>query len=678
MSSAQNAKLRIFQDQDLLTIDWQDLFDNELGYQLQRRGADGEWQAVNTLGPGDGERMLWMPIIGVSGSYRLVALLDDHVMPLHAGLNETEFPLDLGPSPMTITLDQAEPVTGNVQVSMQNVGPALSVVYQLDNQRIAESSAGGAFTATLPPERLLNGRHTLTALVQKTEGLFIYLNRSLHVNNPSLALLLGVTQSSTIASTLLRMNALATSQAGVASIAFFVNDAPVSVLTAPDETGRYVVTLDRSTLPSGLNAFRAVATDYNGASVSMEQRFTINQWPSLEVSGLFDGMIAANGRLDVQATFGDDTPGATLTILVGQHRLVQTQTSPLRGSYSLDGIAPGRYPVLVRVRDATGKVNVRTYQVIVSSTGLSYELLATDAAELLATDRGALLYRKHSGATVLETATGTETQLPAASASFERYWLVENRIVARGSNGHVYVLDANGQPTDLSASDLYSAFPKVRGPWVTWTQPSSFRLYNVRTGELRSVQLGGSSYASIREYDLDPTPGNERLVVAATIDNVSGIYGHSLTTNTTQLLVSGLAASPRTDGVRMSWRNGTESYSSLLVAPLSNPSASTSLGTGMTWSELDDGLLCWAEFNGVLHVNDGSSTTQLTGYEVLNRNVLEGGRILFHNGDDMRVWSAAGGERVWLDAMAQDAIHSDGVAYFLTGTSGTLYRVTLP
>lgn len=681
-SSAQGAKLRIFQDGEFLTIDWLDLFDNERGYQLERRVGDGEWQAIRTMAAGSGERMEWLPVIATSGTYRLVALLDGYSLPLHAGLNETEFAIDLGPSPMAITLDQTEPLQGATQVSVQNTGPALSVVYLLNNAQVAQATGGGTFTTTLPAARLVNGRHALTALVQKTEGLFIYVNRQVEVNNPNLAALLKVYGPAP-----LTMAAKASSPAGIVSVAFFVNDTALSVLTAPNQNDQYVVVLDESTLPSGPNVFRAVATDFIGETVSTEQRFNINHLPSLEISGLFDGMIAANGRVDVRATFGDDAPGATLTILVGEQRLVQTQTSPLTGSYSLDGIAPGEYPVLVRVRDATGKVNVRNYQLIVPSTGLGYQLLATDAEKLLAADQGSLLYRKHSGAVVLRTATGTETQLPAASADFERYWLIAGRIVAWGRDQRVYLLDANGQPTDLFPSDPNQIPnpPKVHGPWVSWTRVSSYgfyyRFYNVQTGVLQTAELGRSSIAAVRGYDFDPTPGNERLLLGASMNNVAGIYSHSLSTATTQLLVSGRGSSPQTDGTRMSWVDDTNfNNPSLLVAPVSNPTASTILGMGISYPVLENGLVYWQEGGSVVRVNDGSITTQLSGYPIsppIDAR-LQDGRILFRDDSGMRVWSAAGGERAWLDTVAREVIQADGVAYFLTGASGTLYRVTLP
>jgi len=81
-----------------------------------------------------------------------------------------------------------------------------------------------------------------------------------------------------------------------------------------------------------------------------------------------------------------------------------------------------------------------------------------------------------------------------------------------------------------------------------------------------------------------------------------------------------------------------------------------------------------------MFVNDGSVTTELTTQFVqpMDEYTIEDGRIIFPENDQMHVWSAAGGEQLWLDALPASAIQADGVAYFLTGNSGALYRVSLP
>lgn len=149
--------------------------------------------------------------------------------------------------------------------------------------------------------------------------------------------------------------------------------------------------------------------------------------------------------------------------------------------------------------------------------------------------------------------------------------------------------------------------------------------------------------------------------------------------NVTQLLVSGTVAEPRSDGTRLLWSDVASPPTEQFIAPLGNPAAATMLSTNARARALEGGLLCWVEAANMF-VNDGSVTTQLTTDFVvpMDEYTLEDGRIIFWETFQMHVWSAAGGERVWLDATPVAAIQADGVAYFLTGEGGPLYRVTLP
>lgn len=685
ISNAQNAQLRMLQNGQQLIINWVDLFDNERGYQLERRVGDGEWQIRSGLPAGNGGVSQWQMPIDASGSYRLVALLDGYSLPLHAAPNETEMPIELGSSPVSIDIDQTEPVRGNVQVSVQNAEPALSVTYTLDSVPVAQSTGGGTFTATLPAEHLVDGQRTLRAVVQKTQGLTISISRPLRVDNPDPAVLLNYSLSPRNANAAVTLYAKASSDAGIVSVAFFANDNLLQVATAPSSSGWYVVELGRATLPTGETKFRTVATDNNGATVIMERTVTVDHFPSLDVSGLFDGMIAANGRVDVQASFGDDRAGATLTVTVGDRRLVQTQTSPLVGSYSLADVPPGEYPVIVRVRDTAGNVNLRLYRLIVPSTTLSYELLATDAERLLAADDGTLLYRKHSGAIVLRNAAGVETTIPNAPYTYYRF--TDGRLVAHQQTEHVYVVEPSGQLLDLTPDSQFMAFlsPNLSGPWVSWVPintPQLMMVHNLRTAQTTRVSLGASTYPLAR-HDLVGPPGAEQLLFSATFNGATGIYSRDLATGTTTLLVSGRNSDVQSDGTRLTWRQnvnpGLAEHQPLMAAPLNNPTAAAVLSPHHFQSFVDDGLICWLDRDFALHVNDGSISTRLAGnVTLLHEHTLEDGRVIYPDDGVMNVWTPANGEQVWLDTLATESLQADGVAYFLTGSSGTLYRVSLP
>lgn len=679
-SYARSARLILIQDSAQLTINWVDLFDNELGYDVERRIGEGNWELVEALPAMQGGLGYWSRTADVSARYRVSVDLGEYSLPLQSTGGEADIYIDVGPStsPITIAIDRPEPVSGDVQVSMLNADSAQSVSYFLDQVQFALAT-GGSFAATLPAQQLLDGQHSLVAIVEKSQGLLVFRRRQLQVDNPAPAVLLNYVALRSPGEPLV-LRAKATSDAGIASVEFFVNGNSVQVVSTPSSggspfPGEYVYSMDPTTLPAGENVFRAVATDNNTATASMERAVTLDLVPSLNVTGLFDGMITSGNSVNIQGDFSDETAGATLTISAGDRLVLRTQTSPFAASFS--DLAPGEHSVTVRVQDQQGKVNSRFYRVIVPSTPLGYELLATDADSLLAADQGSLLYRKRSGEVVLMNAAGVASALPPASAGFANYQLTEGRIVAWGQDRRVYVLDAAGQATDLSQQNSFasSIAPNVRGPWVSWVPAgvnTMLKAYNLHTNTLTDIPIGGSSPAAQR-HDFITTPGNEQLLFGATLGGSAGIYSFNLATNVTQRLVSGIG-SPRSDGTRLLWTSGVE----LRIAPLSNPTASTLLDTGVVRSTLDDGLACWLNTTFAVHCHDGTVLTQLRLQATSNSEYTsKNGRVIFSKNDKMVAWSPSSGERQWLDTPTT-AIHASGVAYFMTGSSGTLYRVTLP
>ncbi len=686
-SSAESARMVMTLGTSQLSINWIDRFDNELGYKVERRVGDGSWEVVEALPALDGERGEWTRFGPATGRYRVTVTLQGRSLPLHSSGGETEIEINTDPArPLpTIAIDQAEPIRGPVQVSMENVGASLGVYYLLDTAVLAHVTSGATFAYTLPAQQLVDGTHTVVALVEKSPGLMLIAARQVQVDNPAPAVLLALNSPQTADDPLV-MRAMASSDAGIGSVEFFVNGNSVQVVSTPEiqgpYRGQYLYSLDPTALPPGPNVFRVVATDSTTATAAMEEIATIDLVPKLNVTGLFDGMIASGRSVNITGEFGDDTAGATLTITASDLRVLRTQTSPFAVIFSLDGVPPGEHSVSIRVQDRYGKVNSRYYRVIVPSTPLNYELLDTDVELLLAADQGSLLYKKRSGAVMRKNSTGVATALPPAAAGFMGYRWVAGRIVAFSQDRHMYALDHSGQPTELAPLAPFhaDAAPTFRGPWVSWLPANDstvFKLYNVSTGNLRDVPVGGTAAASPPEIVL--TPGNERLLFRATMNGTAGIYSHNLATTATQLIASGPLILPRSDGTRIAWFD-MSSAAALVVAPLNNPAAATVLAPDAMMGVLEDGLVCWLDRDDYeLHVNDGSVTTQLATpqWQLLSESTVNDGRVIFVEDNQMHVWNPANGERVWLDTVAP-AIQADGVAYFLTGSGHALYRVTLP
>lgn len=686
-NNARSARLRMTQVPGSagtqLVIDWVDRFDDERGYQVQRRIGDGNWEIVEMLPPIDTGPGVWGRAVTVSAHYRVLAVLEDRSLPLHSSGDESEIYIDVDPAtPLpTIQLDQTEPVRGPLQVSMQNAEGALSVTYLIENASLAQSTAGGTFPATIPAQHLVNGSRALRAFVQKSPGLQFLIQRPLLVDNPTPAVQLGFTVPADPQWPLV-IRARASSPAGIIAVQFFVNGDSVHVAIAPESSGEYpgeyIYRMDQTTVASGPTAFRAVATDGNGATAVMDYTFTINRNPSLNITGLFDGMIATGSTVSISGEFGDDAAGATLTISAGTVRLLSTQISPFRATLLLANVPAGEHSVTVRVRDVSGRVQALNYNIIVPSTTLNYQVLDDDVRELLAADQNTLLYRKHSGAVLQRNSTGAPTQLPAASAGFASYALTVGRIVARGHDGHVYLLDASGQPIDLcgAGGSVGNAGASVRGPWVSWipaNDTSTIKLYNLQTETLRDVPIGSPLTAQLPQ--VVATPGHEQLLFYSTLAGTEGIYRYDLTTNAIQLMVSGRVGFPQSDGNRLVWFDFAEAPNKLLAAPLSNPTASIVLDSNYGVGGIDDGVVVWFDRDHRLSANDGTVTTPLAFPAAAY--VLNDGQVIYSEDGRMQVWSPSRGERLWLDTTAP-VRHANGVAYFLTAGGNTLYSVTLP
>ncbi|MFC4314896.1 hypothetical protein ACFPN2_37890 [Steroidobacter flavus] len=694
LSNAQNARLHMTQGPDWLTITWRDTFDNERGYRVERLGSDNSWNAFGTLPAIDGGSVSWerFQTATDSGTYRVVALFDRYSVPLYAAPGESEIAIDLT-TPVAIQFSSDVQYDVPVQVSVPNAGAALSVTYRLNDVVVAQVTSGGDFAATIPTERQATSNATdiWVAEIRKSAGFTRVTSQERADRNTLPALLLKVAPAHSIDNSLV-LTAIASSGYGLDSVRFFVNDNPVQVVRWTDRWNKWVHTIDPSTLPAGVNRFRAVTTDSTGTTVSMDAEYTIETLPSLSVAGAFEGMIVSGGRLNLHGTFGENVAGTVLTVEIKDahsaftdrtRTLLRTRTSPFNLDQSLAGES-GERILTVRAETPDGKVNVRSYNIILPSIERTYELVASDVAQLLAADQGSLLYRNNAGAIVLRNAAGHETQLEVPFPLLNsQWWLSAGHVIARRWVGvpdlHVFT----GPATTLNLSTLAADYPGsdapvIRGPWIGWPSGSDSRrlnVYNIETGALSNVTAANAWF--IRPlYDLDTTPGSERVLFAGG----NGLYSYPLATGIVTLLSPGSYAEVRTDGTRVAWKDATDpDHIQLKVAPLNNPTAITVLTDhyrGLNFAK--DGLIGWIGVDPAIGVNDGTATTSLAdGAASYERDPLVDGTIIFNEPGRLYSWSRAAGKHLLLDAY-RPTLHTQGVAYLLTGDTGTLYRTTLP
>jgi hypothetical protein len=667
-----------------LTVSWVDTFSNELGYRVEYNTGAG-YVLLGTLSTIDGGRAQWRGNITSSGTYRVLAMLPGSVLlPLPVAPNENEVRIDLPQSLMLIQLGTPEPILDAVEVSVPNAGAALSVSYYLEQTRIAKVSGGGAFATTLQAQHLVLGLSDLRAEIERGPGLTQVTSRSLFINNQNAAVHLRVAPAQAITNSL-ELTATATSSAGIVSVQFFANGNSLQTLRDPNADTRWVYPLDPVSLPAGVNTFRAVATDINGRTALMDVEYNIDPaMPTLTLEGLFDGMIVPAGSFDVRGTFAAPGSGGILTLeIIGGRTILRTRTSPFSAQFSLADL-PGGQTISVQVEDSAGRLKQHYFVVTAATTTRPYELIATDAAQLLAADAGALLYKKNSGAVVLRNAAGheTEVQVPPGS-SFSKWWLSQGRVLAQERiNLHVHLFTGAGQTIDLSAQLMSvplraTAFPKVRGPWISWTTGEGygpFVAYNFisSTGDYAGPTDGMNTHTF---HELLPTPGNERLLFIGGTGATRGIYEYTLGSGAIRQLISGQYWEMRSDGNRLAFSNDRV----LRIAPLNNPGASSLVTDNLLYFALDAGLLCWNTHDFKLHVDDGTATTLLSQSHLgMGDYTIKDGNIVFTEGNRLYSWSRGAGKHLLMDYVATQMLQTQGTAYLRTGWTGALYRVTMP
>lgn len=361
--------MRMTSIETFLYITWIDLFENELGFRVERRVGEGSWELVETLPAMAGGWGYWGQRVPAAARYRVTALLEGRSIPLHSPGNETEIAIDPTPAnPPTIQIDQSEPVRGAAQVSVQNAEPAVAVTYAFEGGRFARVTGGGTFSTTLPAQHLVDGRRQLQVFIEKSPGLTVSRIRFLQVDNPAPAVAFYhyVSGDTSSLDPPLALSAQATSDAGITAVEFFINGASMHVAnTTYPGTSQYIFRVNRETLLPGSNVFRVVATDNTNATVAMEGSYLVDAAPTLNVTGLIDGMIASGSTLRISGNFSDDDAGANLTIDVGNRRVLRTLNSPFAVDFPLAGVPPGEHSVNLRVQDSLSRVTSRRYRIIV-------------------------------------------------------------------------------------------------------------------------------------------------------------------------------------------------------------------------------------------------------------------------------------------------------------------------
>ena len=517
----------------------------------------------------------------------------------------------------------------------------------------------------------------------------------------------------------------ATSTFGIAKVGGTMDGKALTPLTAPNYcppgsicptgTGDYAYLFNASTLGSGGHTLVVQVTTGTGVVNSFTSLIVFNNPPVLNVTPS-DGAIVY-GTLTVAGTATHDKYGAiNTTIQFNGVTLLQTTNQSFSTNYSLTGLAPGNYTLVVTSTDVNSSSAVSETITVASSASLTFTpvthlgllqtLLAVDPTSFLSTYYGNL--HLQTGGTV-----STLTYQPSALTGSNKDWVIYNgNVFADGESSppltvNVYEWSPANVITDLSTvTNLQNASQTetlvgVHDGWALFAVTTyegagqgditAYQFYNLTSGQVLQIPVPAGATSVDGDGSFYLAQGQLVLYYSAQTGMTStDIYSWSQATGVSTRVTSGgfTQSAPQTDGVRVAWQNTSASPScinqggcTLSVLTIASAAIQT-VSTKLSTFALNDGLLAWTEKStagGGLKVSDGTTTTDLSTQTTAQLFGVGTGYVLFENNGFMYDWSSAAGAQVLFNAVPQQPPMIAGkTVYFTNGSTEAVYQVTLP
>jgi len=729
MTDAQAADLSATLDAatKVATLTWSDTFPQGTHYAILQMDDADIWTQVDSIPgtTGSGATLTWTRTTNVTTTYRVAAEKTGYEVPLDTKSGATSVQVAVPTTAPSIVLDQAQPVSGTVNVSIANGGTYSSVSYYLDLTLAGTSTTAPAYTVAVNTDGLTAGAHQLIARLATGPDSYIELRFTFEVAAGQLNVSAGLPGPPNEGDPVILV--YASSQYGITSVSVSLDGHSLGTLTAPNciypgvvrgdcGYGLYQFQFDPIATGSGPHTVQVTATDGNGDTVTKTVTITISNAPALTVSSPIDGALA-NGTLPIQGTFATDKHGVTvsLSVTLGDLPVLSTNQSPFAASFSLAGVTPGSYTLTATATDSTGQSTVVSHQVTVtSSPSLVYTPIATlgSGASIAAMGGAHVLYGDSSGTFHLLNGS-TNTILPLGSIQRTQTlldWSVTDRgIVFADSQGSVYMWPLGADPQNLSSAANSTGADNVvqaHYPWILWSSahpgasPGSgsgideLILYNVATGQQFDVHA--PSGVTFGCYRCDFATLNGQLALFYwTYSPQLNVYRWDQASNTSVALTSdGKSLYPQTDGLRVAWQTeqgqGVDGPQTLTTQDLVSGTVSV-LSTNMadgTFS-LSGGLLGWEEVTitntpepvetaEAIRASDGTTTTTITNVVGSAFFGSSGGYVIFEEHGKLYAWSVAGGRQLLFDSNPGQVQLTGKTVYFTNGNAQTLYSITLP
>lgn len=707
---------------NIVTLSWTDSYPLGTQYRIESLDADGSYRPLETIKGlgGTGSVVQWQRAVTVATVYRVLALLPDRMAVLSTAQGQESVSVEAPAAPPAILLDQEQPLSGSVQLSLSGGGSYASVSWYADLRLLGQGS-GAAQALNWNTSAEGNGQHLLLAKVQVSPDAYIELRRSVSVSNSNLAL------SSSVAGTTgtILVDARASSEYGIATVAAVFDGKDAGSLSAPNACSRwcsgsndvYRFTVDAAAAGSGNHSMVLTATDKAGVKKSVTVAVPVSNLPIVSLTAPVDGAFVS-GSLRVVGSASSDKSGAlTVTASLGDYALLNASGASFDTSFSLAGVTPGSYTLTLRVTDSSKASTVVQRTVTVTSAALAYPALFTIGAggQLLAVEGDRLLYRAVDGSVRLRHAVAkTEVELAqAASINYANDWQISEGLVyayGKGSDCVLYCIyqwtgggvmsnlsnakrAAATEPIDkVQSTDLH---PVARKGYVIWISESNwYTLHHVASGSFSKIeQPTGTSYLGNWNYDFFVgANGVEFYYWARTAGSDQAaffdVYQWSAATGSSTRLSAGGARAiyPKTDGQSVVWLQSPSSSAvgtaiSLMSRPVGGGTASAVSSSASESFWLRDGVLGWREIDSSGSSLKAHALGQTSVVSPLNSALFYGagaGQLVFGEQGKTYSWDAATRSRqLRIDASPNQVWISGNQMYFAMGSSQTVFRLTL-
>ena len=549
------------------------------------------------------------------------------------------------PGPLSIVLDQPEPVEGIVTFTLSgpydgNVSWSIDLIPlgPVEGRPLAMMSWDSAIGPM--------GTHQIIARLHDGQGGWREIRRSFEVGpapirmssrafGTSGEIIVEITASSTL---------------GMQQVSATLDGQDLGTLFSPNGCGAISVnfcgvpngagwryTLSAAAIGPGPHTMVITAIDKGGRVAAISQSVPVG--PVLTVNGLQDSDVVF-GTLQLSGeVVGAPTADVEVTVSLNALPIGVSRGPVFDVSYDLAGVPPNRYVVTVRAVQAGGLATELKYRIAIapsarwvqpSSLLITGQLLAARGTQALVSEavpyssQRLLLRDLVSGASTLLLDTGTDW------SKFTGWTLGGGRVYATGNAGDcvgrtcLYQWDADGRRSNLTRDNPYSGgnsnflddgFPVVQGDHVLFLSSDSGALASWR--RLVLFNAADRSYVKVADSaevllgygqsgDLSVREGVARVVYGgytfAPAPTRWALHEWRSDTQATALLAEGDGSilNVRTDGSRVFWLQtspSTNSRNDLIAMPLGGGPVSVlaPLINASAFAVQEDGSLTWGE-----------------------------------------------------------------------------------